>query len=45
MRRDISQRVKERIYQAAFVCLVLFAGLVIFNDVMKVLPGLARHIQ
>ncbi len=35
MRRDISQNVKERIYQAAFVCLILFAGLVIFNDVVK----------
>jgi len=45
MRRDISQTVKERIYQAAFVCLILFAGVVIFNDVMKLLPGLARHIQ
>jgi regulator of sigma E protease len=45
MRRDISQRVKERIYQFAFVCLVLFAGLVIFNDVMKALPGLAQRIQ
>lgn len=45
MRRDISQPVKERIYQFAFVCLVLFAGLVIFNDVMKILPGLAQHIQ
>jgi regulator of sigma E protease len=45
MRRDISQTVKERIYQAAFVCLILFAGVVIFNDVLKLLPGLARHIQ
>ncbi|HWR37660.1 MAG TPA: site-2 protease family protein [Clostridia bacterium] len=45
MRRDISQRIKERIYQAAFVCLILFAGLVIFNDVMKALPGLTQHIQ
>lgn len=45
IRRDISQTVKERIYQAAFVCLILFAGVVIFNDVMKLLPGLARHIQ
>ncbi len=44
MRRDISQTVKERIYQAAFVCLILFAGLVIFNDVVKLLPGL-HHIQ
>jgi regulator of sigma E protease len=45
MRRDISQTVKERIYQAAFVCLILFAGVVIFNDVMKLLPSIARHIQ
>ena len=45
IRRDISQTVKERIYQAAFVCLILFAGVVIFNDVMKLLPNLARHIQ
>ena len=44
MRRDISQPIKERIYQAAFVCLILFAGIVIFNDVMKALPGLAKHI-
>jgi regulator of sigma E protease len=45
IRRDISQTVKERIYQAAFVCLILFAGVVIFNDVMKLLPSLARHMQ
>jgi regulator of sigma E protease len=38
IRRDINQTVKERIYQAAFVCLILFAGLVIFNDVVKLLP-------
>jgi len=44
MRRDISQPIKERIYQAAFVCLILFAGIVIFNDVMKALPGLAKHL-
>ncbi len=45
MRRDINQTVKERIYQAAFVCLILFAGLVIFNDVVKLLPGLTHHVQ
>jgi regulator of sigma E protease len=45
IRRDISQTVKERIYQAAFVCLILFAGLVIFNDVVKLLPGLTKHVQ
>jgi regulator of sigma E protease len=45
MRRDISQTVKERIYQAAFVCLILFAGLVIFNDVVKLLPNFTHHVQ
>jgi regulator of sigma E protease len=45
IRRDISQPIKERIYQAAFVCLILFAGMVIFNDVMKVIPGITHHLQ
>ena len=36
MRRDISMNIKERVYQAAFVFLVLFAALVIFNDLLKV---------
>jgi regulator of sigma E protease len=35
LRRDINQRVKERAYQVAFVCLILFASVVIFNDVAK----------
>jgi regulator of sigma E protease len=39
MRRDINEAIKIRLYQAAFVCLVLFAGMVIFNDVVKLLPG------
>jgi len=34
-RRDISLAVKERVYQVAFVLLVLFAVLVIFNDITK----------
>ncbi len=37
MRRDISLRIKERIYQAAFVFLVLFAAMVIYNDIAKTL--------
>jgi regulator of sigma E protease len=37
--RDISLRIKERIYQAAFVFLVLFAVMVIYNDVAKMLPS------
>jgi regulator of sigma E protease len=40
MRREISLRVKERIYQAAFVFLVLFAIVVIFNDISKLGGGL-----
>ena len=44
MRRDISLRIKERIYQAAFVFLVLFAMMVIYNDVAKLLPGLAGRL-
>lgn len=39
MRRDIRQEVKERVYQAAFVFLLVFAAVVIFNDVAKTLPG------
>jgi regulator of sigma E protease len=39
MRRDISLRIKERVYQAAFVFLVLFAVVVIYNDIAKTLPG------
>lgn len=42
MRRDISLHIKERIYQAAFVFLVLFAAMVIFNDITKTLPGLGK---
>jgi regulator of sigma E protease len=33
MRRDIRREVKERVYQAAFVFLILFAVVVIFNDI------------
>ena len=40
MRRDISLPVKERIYQAAFVFLVLFAAVVIYNDIAKIAPKL-----
>jgi regulator of sigma E protease len=42
MQRDISLAIKERIYQAAFVFLVLFAVTVIYNDIMKTLPGLTH---
>ena len=35
MRRDVNQRVKERIYQVAFVCILAFFAFVIFNDLTK----------
>ena len=35
MRRDISMTIKERVYQVAFVCLIVFAAMVIFNDITK----------
>ncbi|HUA15721.1 MAG TPA: RIP metalloprotease RseP [Verrucomicrobiae bacterium] len=44
MRRDISMNIKERVYQAAFVFLVLFAVMVICNDLMKTIPGLADRL-
>jgi regulator of sigma E protease len=44
MRRDISMNIKERVYQAAFVFLVLFAVMVIYNDLMKTIPGLAERL-
>ncbi len=33
--RDLSVQVKKQIYHAAFVCIVLFAVMVIFNDITK----------
>jgi regulator of sigma E protease len=44
MRRDISIRIKERIYQTAFVFLLLFFVVVIYNDLLKALPGLAQRL-
>ena len=38
LRRDINAQVKERIYQVAFVCIVLFAAVVIFNDLTRLVP-------
>jgi regulator of sigma E protease len=35
MRRDINQQVKDRIYQVAFVCILIFAAMVIFNDISR----------
>src|SRR5207249_9441274 len=38
MRRDIKQQVNERVYQVAFVFLVLLIAVVLYNDVAKALP-------
>ncbi len=35
MRRDLNYQIKERVYQVAFVCIVLFAAMVIFNDLSR----------
>ncbi|HET7209372.1 MAG TPA: RIP metalloprotease RseP [Terriglobales bacterium] len=44
MRRDISLQIKERIYQAAFVFLLLFAVTVIYNDIVKTIPSLSQRL-
>jgi regulator of sigma E protease len=36
LRRDIKREVKEMVYQAAFVFLVIFAVVVIYNDIQKI---------
>ena len=40
-RRDLPMPVKERIFQVAFVCILLFAAMVIYNDIAK-LPFMAH---
>jgi regulator of sigma E protease len=44
MRRDISLHIKERIYQAAFVFILLLAVMVIYNDLVKTVPGLYQRL-
>ncbi len=44
MRRDISRPIKERIYQAAFVFLLLLGVIVIYNDLSRYVPGLGSHL-
>jgi regulator of sigma E protease len=42
-RRDLPMQVKEYIYQAAFVCILMFAAFIICNDIVKLhLPILSR---
>ncbi|HUZ94857.1 MAG TPA: RIP metalloprotease RseP [Edaphobacter sp.] len=35
IRRDVNQQLKERVYQVAFVCIIIFAAFIIFNDITK----------
>ncbi|SEG53287.1 regulator of sigma E protease [Bryocella elongata] len=35
MQRDVNEALKERIYQVAFVCLIVFACFVFFNDITR----------
>jgi len=35
IRRDLPMEVKERIFQVAFVCIVLFFAFIVFNDIAK----------
>ena len=44
IRRDISRSIKERIYQAAFVFLLLVGVIVIYNDLSRYVPGLSNHL-
>jgi len=41
MRRDVNERVKERVYQTAFVFFILLMVFVLFNDLSKI-PSIAR---
>lgn len=41
MRRDVNEKLKERVYQTAFVFLILLTVYVLFNDLSKI-PSLTR---
>lgn len=41
MRRDLNEKFKERVYQAAFVFIILMTVFVLFNDLSKI-PTLAK---
>lgn len=44
MRRDIKREVKEMVYQAAFVFIILFAVFIIYNDITKTALGKLLHL-
>jgi len=35
LRRDVNIHIKERVYQVAFMCIIVFAVMIIFNDLSK----------
>jgi regulator of sigma E protease len=39
IRRDVNQRFKDVVYQVAFVCVILFTFVVLFNDITKLHLG------
>ena len=41
MRRDMNEQLKERVYQTAFVFLILLTVFILFNDLSKI-PSLSR---
>ena len=40
MRRDLSMRVKERIFQIGFIFLIVLMGIIIINDISKHIPNM-----
>ena len=43
MRRDVNIEVKERIYQVAFVLIIVFFAYIMFNDISKL--GMFTHVK
>ena len=41
IRRDVNQHIKERVYQVAFMCIIVFFVFIMFNDLSK-LPLFAK---
>jgi regulator of sigma E protease len=35
LRKDVNVQIKERVYQVAFVCLILFAAVIFYNDLAR----------
>jgi regulator of sigma E protease len=39
MQRDLSLKVKEKVFQVGFVCIMVIVAFVIYNDISKILPA------